>query len=224
MQGRLDLAGGLAVIGAIALLAGLWLDWYEPGISAWTAFEIVDLLLAAIAVSVVFVALARSPRRPRVEAVAGWLPIAALAALVLVVAALVNPPPAAIDRPLEIGAWVSLGGAILLVVAAILSTTELSVVVTMRPRTSRRSTHEEEAAEPDWDPPEEPLDESPTDESPIEEPPVDESPIEEPPIEDPDYGLAEPVDEGIVPAADLEPDDYLEPDDETKPLPRRRPR
>lgn len=216
MQGRLNLAGGLAVLGAVLLLVGLSLDWYEPQISAWTAFEIVDLLLAAIAAAVAAVSLARGPGRPRLEALGAWLPIAALAALVLVLAALVNPPPAAIDRPLEIGAWVSLLGALLLVAAALLRTTKVSVVVTMRPRSqgradrSERSDRSEEwslaAEERAW---EDPLEE------PFAGPPLDEPPTGEHPI-DADDELAEPTDEGIVPAPEVEPED------ETQPLPRRR--
>jgi len=215
MQGRINLAGVLAVVGAAALLVGLSLEWFEPEISAWTAFEVVDLLLAAIAITVVAATLGRSPSRPWLERTAGWLAAAAFAALVLVLASLVNKPPAAVDRSIEIGAWVSLGGAFLLVVAAILATTEVSVVVALRPRQRERERERARAAEeaalaPDdagWQPVEEPFDapprEQPTDENPIAAAEVDED-------------LVEPADEDILPPGE---DVELAEDDETGPQP-----
>ena len=229
----MSLAGALAVLGAVALLVGLSLDWYDPEISAWTAFEIIDLLLAAIAVGVVAVALGRSPARPGLERAAGWLPAAALAAIVLVLVSIVNPPPAAIDRSVEVGAWVSLAGAALLVIAAVLATTEVSIVVAMRPRTRRRGRERATEAsgiaaeEGGWQPVEEPIE--PVDEpidrvaepiEPIEEPPLRDQPTEESAI----LG-EEPFDEVVGPA-EAEPAEAADSDraenTETRPLPPRR--
>ena len=41
----------LLAIGAAALLVSLFLNWFKPELTAWTAFEIVDLLLALIALA-----------------------------------------------------------------------------------------------------------------------------------------------------------------------------
>jgi hypothetical protein len=223
MRGRINGAGALAVIGAGALLVGLFLSWFEPGISAWNAFEIVDLLLAAIAVGVLVVALAGSSDRPGLVALAGWLPVAALAALALVAVSLLNPPPAAGDGSLEIGAWVSLGGAALLVVGAVLATTEFSLVITVRPRRRHTGGSVEGATEgvapprsdPGWEPPpRSPVTEVPLEEPPFEEPPLYE-PLEEPPPEEPP--VDDPLEESATAEEPLEAGDGGETDDQMEP-------
>ena len=48
----LDAGAAVAAGGAVLLLISLFLDWYGDdghGYSAWTLFEVIDLLLAAIA-------------------------------------------------------------------------------------------------------------------------------------------------------------------------------
>ena len=45
MPERINGGQALVVVAAIGLIVSLFLDWYAPGVSAWTAFEIVDLLL-----------------------------------------------------------------------------------------------------------------------------------------------------------------------------------
>jgi hypothetical protein len=134
-------AGSLvAALGAIALLVGLFLDWYAPpggfgggGVSAWTVFEIVDLLLALLALAVL-VALAEGltgrallPTRPSAT-IAG----AGLAAVVLVVTSLLNEPPAATNSSLDEGIWISFGGSLLILAGAILGRSRISLVVTPR--------------------------------------------------------------------------------------------
>lgn len=226
MRGRVNGAGILAVVGAGVLLVGLFLSWFEPGITAWNAFEIVDLLLATIAVGVLLVALAASSDRPRLVALAGWLPVAATAALVLVVVSLINPPPTVEGSSLEVGAWVSLAGAALLVVGAVLATTEFSLVITVRPRRSEQAATGEgvgeaavediaaPASDPGWEPPgqdsrstEAVFEDSPPLEPPFEEPlegpPVEEMPLDEPATDEEEAfelgELTEPVEEILEP-------------------------
>ena len=38
----------LAGVGAIALIVSLFLDWFKPGITAWDAFEVLDLELIPV--------------------------------------------------------------------------------------------------------------------------------------------------------------------------------
>ena len=76
-----------------SLLVGLFLAWYGE-LSAWDAFELTDVLLAALAVAALVAAV-----RPA-DADAEYLDRRALpwivgAAFVLVAAELLNPPPAA---------------------------------------------------------------------------------------------------------------------------------
>src|SRR3954467_557744 len=51
MPERINGGQALVAIGAIVLLVSLFLSWYEPGLTAWTVFEVWDLVLAAICVA-----------------------------------------------------------------------------------------------------------------------------------------------------------------------------
>ena len=50
MTRRIEAGPVLVTLGALLLLASLFLDWYEPGISAWEAFEVWDIVLLVLAV------------------------------------------------------------------------------------------------------------------------------------------------------------------------------
>jgi hypothetical protein len=45
---QLDPGPLVAAIGGGLLIVSLFLDWYEPAISGWTAFETLDLALAGL--------------------------------------------------------------------------------------------------------------------------------------------------------------------------------
>ena len=49
MTRRIEAGPVLVGLGAVVLLISLFLDWYQPGVTAWDAFEVLDLLLAALA-------------------------------------------------------------------------------------------------------------------------------------------------------------------------------
>jgi hypothetical protein len=136
MPERINGGQALVVVGAIALIVSLFLDWFQPGLTAWTVFETVDLLLAALAVAALAMAVsgAISPKGSLAALAPRWLPVIGIATLVIVVAALVNHPPAAIGRSAETGAWVALGAAAALTVGGILGATRVSLVITLRPR------------------------------------------------------------------------------------------
>jgi hypothetical protein len=126
----------LVVVGAAALIVSLFLDWFQPGVTAWTVFEIVDLLLAALGVTALVIAIGGAiyPEGSLAARAASWLPTIGIAALALVLAALINHPPAAIHRSAETGAWVALGAAAALTAGGILSAARVSLVITLRPR------------------------------------------------------------------------------------------
>ena len=135
---RLETGSLVAALGAALVLVSLFLGWYQPGLTAWSAFEVWDLVLAALAVSVVLGAAAelewwRGPVPPL------ELPIAGVAALVVVAAALLDHPPAATGRALEGGAWLGLGGALLMVVGGIMAREGISLSVSVEPQPRRRS-------------------------------------------------------------------------------------
>jgi hypothetical protein len=142
-------AGRLLIgLGALALLISLFLDWYGEGraggsaITAWTSFELVDLLLAALAIATIYTVIegiAAPPRAPRLPGALLWF--AGPVAVVLVLASIIDEPPlvAGIDPTLEAGAWIALAAALLMTIGAALSTLRISVVVGARERREARA-------------------------------------------------------------------------------------
>lgn len=142
MSERVDGARLLAAVGSIALIVSLFLDWYGPDalglgspITAWTAFEITDVLLAALALAVLLGAVAAIVPGARIPGPPGNLPpILGAAAFVLVAINLIDDPPAANGASLETGAWIALAGAGLMLIGGILGITRISLAVTVAPR------------------------------------------------------------------------------------------
>ena len=160
MTRRLDGGRILIAVGAVALLISLFLDWYEAGgfddfaASAWSAFEIVDLLLAALAIAAILAALAPAFPATPVAAVPGWaLTAAGPVALVLVAIALIDPPPLAQGAEIDTGAWIALAAAALMALGSLLAVARISLVIAVRERESEP----EDRDEPDDAPPEEPV-------------------------------------------------------------------
>ena len=178
--------GGLlvVVVGAVALLISLALDWYEPGFDAWSVFEIVDLLLAAIAIaaivgviSVALPGLGLPLPPPSAPLVLG------LIAFVLVAAALINQPPAVAERDPDTGAWVALAGAGLMALGALLGVARVSFEITVSPRERRAEQfaaeepgYEEESGYVEPEPPDEGYAVEPTQPTPTESLPTEEHP------------------------------------------------
>lgn len=143
---RIDAGSLLAGIGALMLLVSLFLNWYGAddgggGVTAWQTFELVDILLAALALAVLYALVRRAtgPQSwpalpPAVAAVSG--PIA----LVLIVVSMISDPPVLLLVPgnqLEAGAWVALAAAILISAGALLARVRISLVLSSRePRPS----------------------------------------------------------------------------------------
>src|ERR671935_508580 len=97
MPERLD--GGLVVaaIGAALLFVSLFLDWFDPGGTAWTVFELNDLVLAALALSTLFIAAVSLLARARPQRFpTGGIPYAGAGALIIVVGMLIQHPPSAL--------------------------------------------------------------------------------------------------------------------------------
>lgn len=125
-------AGALLIgLGALLLLVSLFLEWYQPGAEAWDVFEVWDLVLAALAIGALAAVAGRlgyGPARP-----AGWLIGPAVATLVIVVYALLDPPPAAqglVDGDPSTGLWLALVAAVLMTLGAVLSVARISVAIT----------------------------------------------------------------------------------------------
>ena len=124
----------VAALGGLLLLVRLFLDWFDD-FTAWTIFEVLDLVLAAIAVA----SLATLVRelgvplpRVRVLAAGALLPLA-LTAFVVVVSQLMNHPPAGVDRDPDAGAWLALGATAVMLAGAILAAARISLAVDVAP-------------------------------------------------------------------------------------------
>lgn len=123
-------AGLLAIaLGAILLLISLFLEWFEPGIEAWDVFEVWDLVLAALAIAALVAVAGRmgfAPPRPN-----SWLMAGGIVALIVVVGALLDHPPAA-DQPGQdpsTGLWLALVASVLMLAGTVLSVARISVAL-----------------------------------------------------------------------------------------------
>jgi hypothetical protein len=132
MTRRFEVGPMLVALGAIVLMVSLFMDWYGP-LTAWEAFEVVEVLLAVLAVAALVVAAGLLV--PDIEYLERrWLPAIVLGVVVLVAAALVDPPPAAGDDTLEAGAWLAFGAAIVMLGGLVLTFGRVSFAVAVEGR------------------------------------------------------------------------------------------
>lgn len=136
MTRRFDVGPLLLALGGLALVAALFLRWFGA-LSAWDAFEITDLLLAALGVAAVVLALGLiSPGGDYLDR--RWLPWIVGAVVVVVAVELIDPPPVAAGREPGTGAWLALAAAGLMLVGAVLSFGRVSLAVAVEGRDLRR--------------------------------------------------------------------------------------
>lgn len=116
---RFDIGPLIVAVGSLVLLVSLFMDWYG-GETAWDAFEVADVLLAALAVAALLAALGQF-----VEEIAvvdrGWLPPAVLAAALLVIAEILSPPPVVGGADPQEGAWIAFASALVMLLGTVLS-------------------------------------------------------------------------------------------------------
>ena len=160
MPERINAGQALVAIGAIALIVSLFLDWFEPGGTAWTVFELNDLVLAALALSTLSIAAAgllaraRPPHLPT-----GSIPYIGAAALIIVVGTLIQHPPSALHSSPQVGAWLAFVGAATIGAGGVLQRARISIVVTRR--TARERGARAGGVGPPVGPPEGPLESPP---------------------------------------------------------------
>src|SRR5687767_12638727 len=97
MPQRINASQILVVVGGVTLFVSLFLSWYEArfagesALTAWTAFELLDILLAGLALAAIVAAVPiRRETGTASLAADRWLPWLGLAALVLVVVTFLN--------------------------------------------------------------------------------------------------------------------------------------
>ena len=151
MTRRVEAGPVLVTLGALLLLASLFLDWYEPGISAWEAFEVWDIVLLVLAVVCIVAGIGLAV--PDLDVVdRRWLPWAAGAVTLIAVSQILDPPPAAAGQDPELGGILALVAALVMIAGGLLTFSRVGVALTMEPRDPRRRVEAVDARGP-ADPP-----------------------------------------------------------------------
>ena len=125
----------LAAIGAVLLIVSLFLDWYEGDLEAFTVYEFLDLLLVLMALATIAsLAGGLGLLRPAPSPVLSLA--VALFTILVVLSQVLNDPPAVANDDVgkEIGIWLALGGAALMVVGSVLAFARISLTVEPRSR------------------------------------------------------------------------------------------
>jgi hypothetical protein len=125
----------VAAVGAVLLIVSLFLDWYDQ-VTGFTVFEFVDLLLVMLALATV-ASLAGGLGLVRPAPSPGVSLAVAIFTVLVVASQVVNDPPAVageIGPGREIGIWLGLAGAALMVVGAVLGYARISLAVEARRR------------------------------------------------------------------------------------------
>lgn len=136
MTRRIEVGPVLVGLGALLVLISVFLDWYQPNVTAWEAFEVLDLLLTALAVAaLVSAAGAIRPEATIIER--HWLPAIVAAITIVVAVQILNPPPAVAGDP-DTGAWLALGAAVVMCIGTLLTLGRVSFALTVEGRDTRR--------------------------------------------------------------------------------------
>src|ERR1044072_4348139 len=93
MSRRFEVGPIIVALAAIVLLVSLFLDWYGS-LTAWDAFEVVEVILGALAVIAFVIALGRL-LRDLACADRRWQAALVVAIGMLTAAKIITPPPAA---------------------------------------------------------------------------------------------------------------------------------
>ena len=136
MTRRIEAGPVLVALGALVVLVSVFLDWYEPNVTAWEAFEVLDLVMAALAVAGL-VAAAGTVRPDAAVIERHQLPLVVVGLTVVVASQILDPPPAAAGDPI-LGAWLALGGALAMCAGAVLTLGRVSFALTVEGRDTRR--------------------------------------------------------------------------------------
>ena len=136
MTRRIEAGPVLVGLGALVLLVSVFLDWYEPNVTAWEAFEVLDLLLCALALAAMVAAVGTvRPDAALIER--HYLPLIVAAAAVVVASQILDPPPGVGGDPV-LGAWLALGGALAMCAGALLTLGRVSFAFEVEGRDTRR--------------------------------------------------------------------------------------
>jgi hypothetical protein len=136
MSRRFEVGPILVALGALVLLVSLFLDWYGA-LTAWEAFEVVEVLLGSLAIVALVIAVGQL--MPALEYVERrWLPMVVLAVAVLVAAEIIDPPPAAGGEGPTTGAWLAFASGLVMLIGAVLTFGRVRFAVSVEGREVER--------------------------------------------------------------------------------------
>ena len=138
MQRRTDAGPVIAAVGAVVLFLSLFASWYQPDVSGWDVFETLDLLLAGIAIAAGALAAGQLGASFAAGIDLRLLPLLGGIAIAAIGVTLLQGPPGTEGSDLSSGAWIAMGGAVLILVGGGLSAARISVTVTFAGRDGRR--------------------------------------------------------------------------------------
>lgn len=135
MSRRFEVGPILVALGALVLLVSLFLDWYGS-LTAWEAFEVVEVLLGSLAVAAFVIAVGQLiPDLEYIER--RRLPAVVLAVAVLVAAEIIDPPPAAGGQDPASGAWIAFGSALVMFIGSVMTFGRVRFAVSVEGREVR---------------------------------------------------------------------------------------
>ena len=103
MTRRIEAGPVLVGLGALLLLVSVFLDWYDPNVTAWEAFEVLDLLMVVLSLAAIVAVVGTfAPSAAVIDRRSLPLIVAALA--VIVASQILDPPPGVSGDPTT-GAW-----------------------------------------------------------------------------------------------------------------------
>ena len=133
---RFEIGPLIVAVGSLVLLVSLFMDWYA-GETAWGAFEVADVLLAALAVAALLASLGMIAEE--IAVLDGrWLPATVLASALLVIAEILSPPPVVGGADPQEGAWLAFAAALVMLVGTVLSLGRVSFSFAIEGREPRR--------------------------------------------------------------------------------------
>src|SRR5215211_9081571 len=133
---RFDIGPLIVAVGSLVLLVSLFMSWYA-GETAWGAFEVADVLLAALAIAALLAALGQIAEEIAVID-RGWLPAIVLSSTLLVIAEILSAPPAVGGADPQEGAWIAFAAVLVMLVGTVLSLGRVSFSFAIEGREPRR--------------------------------------------------------------------------------------
>jgi hypothetical protein len=137
MTRRLEAGPLLVTLGALLLLVSLFLEWFTGDLTAWQAFEVWDLVLFVLALAATVAGLGLATQEAELID-RRFLPAIVAGVFVIVAAQIIDPPPAAAGQDPDVGAWMALGGAVVMCAGAVLTLGRVHLALTVEGRDPRQ--------------------------------------------------------------------------------------